>query len=420
MSKLIYGLDFGTTNSAIAVYHDGDVTMVPVDPLGNEMMRSVLFFPEYEDDVLFIGNEAIDQYIESGLDGRLIQSIKSALSSRWFISTVICKEAYRVEDFVSLILTNLKKKADHMVGQDVKAVVLGRPAVFSDDSDKEAVAVERLLAAARMAGFREINLQIEPIAAALSYELTLTKPELALVVDLGGGTSDFTLMKLSPDYITKGDRSDDILSCQGVPVGGDNLDSEIMWHKLVKHFGAGTTYRSLEQTMPMPLHIMRTICDWRKIPFLRARQEREFVRHLLATSSDRKAIERLQSLIEDDIAFSLFRSIESAKCELSERESATVKFFELGINIQEEILRKEFSEMIKPELDALNQCITDVLDDAGIQPDQVNSVFITGGTSLVPCVRELLASRLGAEKIQERDSFLSVAKGLALSSKLFF
>jgi hypothetical chaperone protein len=308
-----------------------------------------------------------------------------------------------------------------MTGQDVKKVVLGRPAVFSDDSEKEECAKTRLLEAARIAGFEEIHFQIEPIAAALYYELSLTKPEVVLVADFGGGTSDFTLMRLSPKRAKERGRQTDILGTSGVPLAGDKLDSEIMWHKLVKYFGADVKWASWDnQWLDMPVHIMRAICDWRQVAFLRESRQRKRISEIRYLADDPNPVARLETLIDENLGYLLFKSIEQAKAGLSENQQEMIEFHQPDIDISEAITRAEFEQMIVPEIEAFDECLKKFLADVNMTGSEIDSVFLTGGTAYVPCIRNFLKDKFGAEKMRQGDAFVSVASGLALSSRLFF
>lgn len=428
MSELVYGVDFGTTNSAIAYTHNGTVEIITHGNAARKTMPSVLFFPEESGSPgrntgYFVGHDALDHYAEGFIDGRLMLSLKSTLPEKWLTGTRINRNWYDIEDLIALILANLKQKADAATGVDVKSVVMGRPAVFSTDSEKEVFAQERLWAAARKAGFEEIFFQIEPIAAALFYESSLTRAEFVLVADLGGGTSDFTLMRLAPDKIHHRDRRADILGTAGVPVAGDKLDSAIMWRKLTPYFGANVKWRSWDnrhQWLDMPVHIMRAICDWRQIAFLKESRQRKRITDIRHLADDPETVERLETLIDENLGFALFRAIEQAKADLSDTTDTQIDFHHALIHITETIGRAEFEQMIAEETGAIETCLDNFLADLHIRPEDIHSVFLTGGTAYVPCIRTLLNDKFGAHKIRQGDAFISVASGLALSSHLFF
>jgi hypothetical chaperone protein len=316
MAEKTYGVDFGTTNSAISLWEGGQINVLPIAANGKQSMRSVLFFPR-DDRNYYAGDEAVRQYIESGMEGRLIQSIKSFLSDASFTGTVIRGRNYSIEDLVVMVLRGIKERADRITGDSVQRAVLGRPARFSDNGQNDALAQTRLLQAAENAGFREVHLQLEPIAAAYSYERTLEKSELVLVADFGGGTSDFALIMLGPDRKGRVERASDVLGTLGVTIGGDNLDSEIMRHKLLCYFGSEIHYESANKMLPMPAHLMGLLCEWRMISSLKDTRYKEFISSLRRNADDPDAAERLYALIDEDLGFALFQKIENTKQALS-------------------------------------------------------------------------------------------------------
>ncbi|MDP3779388.1 MAG: Hsp70 family protein [bacterium] len=417
-SKKVYGLDFGTTNSAVAISQEGEVRVLPLALNGDKMVRSLLFFPR-TGRAHFTGEDAITHYIESGMEGRLIQSVKTFLPDKSFTGTALRGRNHTLEDLIALILKHLKTKADEITGEDIRSVVLGRPARFSVDPGIDDLAEKRLLRAAQLAGFEEIRFQFEPIAAAYSYESRLSEAQLVLVADLGGGTSDFAIVRLGPQKKAVHDRSADILGTQGVYVGGDKFNSEIMSHRLLKYFGSDLRYKSFDRMLQMPPDLMRVICEWHKIPSLKGREDRDFVARLCKLADDKEAAARLYALIEEDLGFMLFQAIEKAKQDLSINEFSTVSFCESVIEITEAIARPAFEQMISKEMQLVERCVDQLVRDAGVTIADVDSVFLTGGTSYVPRVRRFFVNLFGEKKIKPGDAFISVAEGLALSSHIF-
>ncbi|MBI5038149.1 MAG: Hsp70 family protein [Candidatus Kerfeldbacteria bacterium] len=293
----------------------------------------------------------------------------------------------------------------------VKSVVVGRPAEFSEVPEREQVATERLIAAVKEAGFTNIRLQLEPIAA----EETLERDQVVLVADFGGGTTDFTIMTLSPERRNLLDRKSDVLANGGVYVGGDRFDSQIMDHKLFKHFGEGTTFSPTGKILPFPVHLLSKLRKWQLIPFLKDSHTRQIIRELLQTSSDVESICRLRTLIEENLGFALFRSIEKAKIGLSERDLEEIWFEESDISIREVITRAEFNIIIGEEVREFDKCVNRVMERAGITLSDIEAVFVTGGTSLVPRVHDFLSEKFGHNKIRAGDTFTSVVAGLAIS-----
>lgn len=405
------GLDFGTSNTALAL---PDGTVLPIDPAAADarLFRSVLFFPEDEREV-YAGTAAINRYLED-MAGRFIQSVKSFLHSSSFRATQVRGRTYTIEDLVALLLRRVRDNAAERAGGPPEAVVLGRPALFTADATADALAEKRLRRAAELAGFKHVQFLIEPIAAALAYEATLTREELVLVADFGAGTTDLTLMRLGPARRGKPDRREDVVGSSGIRIGGDSFDAEIMRHKLLPRFGSGSTYKVrgfTDKRLPMPQHVMAKLLSWHEMSFIRERSTQELLELLLDTSDQPAEAEALYDLVMENLGYQLFRAIEAAKVRLSRQEEATVDFEEARINIHERVTRAEFDVFCRPLLDALDACTTKLLErceGAG----EIDAVFLTGGSSQIPAVRQLYVNRFGEERVRTADAFSSVAEGL--------
>ena len=420
MADITYGVDFGTSNSAIAIMQDGQETVLRGRSKDDKTESSILFFPKWEMGVHYVGDEAITQYIESGMDGRLIQSIKSILPDTLFNFTHIHGQRYEIDDLVALIIRHLKMKADASVNAEVTKAVFGRPAVFSENPEEDRTAEQRLRAAALKAGFTEVHFQLEPIAAAFSYELRIDRPQIVLVADLGGGTSDFTIMRLDPQKVQQRDRTADILATGGIHIGGNDFDAEIMWHKLVGYFGHGAKYETWDKWLDLPVHLFRRLCQWERIPFLKTRDTREMLRKFLHSADNKEAVARLITLIEKDLGFSLFKAIEAAKKVLSSSDSSSIDFEQLNIRIHEPLTANDFGKFIHRQTEKFENYLTAFVANSGLDEKEIDTVFITGGSSLVPALREIFVQKFGENKIRGGETFNSVASGLALSSVLFF
>lgn len=421
--KAVFGVDFGTTNSALSIYRDGKVEVVDIDDLSanGSLMRSVLYFNE--DNEIFTGQEAISQYVSEGAAGRFMQSIKNFLPNRSFESTEVFGKKYGIDDLIAIVLRKIKAKGEAYVGSPVDSVVLGRPVVFSEDPEKDALAQNRLEKAARKAGFRHIFFQFEPVAAALSYEESLPAgaEKLVLIGDFGGGTSDFTVIRVKGGAFGRADRRSDVLSIGGVYTAGDKFDSQIMWEKIAKYFGRGVKHKGMgkDELFDIPHSIIYTLCQWHRIPLLRARKTREQIRLIKNAATDRQAIENLEHLISDNYGFFLFQSIEKAKCELSQQDFSQVSFKERALSISEGITRKEFEAINGDNLARISRCIDEVIDSSGVTRGEIDTVFLTGGTSRIPMIRQLFEERFGARKLENRNAFTSVVHGLGASVPLF-
>lgn len=423
MGNIVFGIDFGTTNTVLAVARNGSVEIADIDPFGisKKTLKSVLFFDE--EGGINVGQEAVDQYVSyGGTYGRFMQSIKAFLPNKSFTETYVYGKRYEIEDLIALILKVIKHRGELRVGHVVDTVVMGRPVVFSDDSELDLLAEERLQTAALRSGFTNVHFMYEPIAATLAYETSLPegKEQLVFMGDFGGGTSDFVVMRLrGGKHDPKEDRKDDILSTGGVYIAGDVFDASIMWHKLAKHFSRGTKIfgSSNNQILDTPISFSQTLCQWHMIPQLRDRKTLQIIRDLRGVSDvDKKAIENLHVLIIENLGYMLFQSIEKAKRELSENESAIVEFSEKNIVISEEITRAEFEEMADDKFNEISRCVDRTLVKAGVSPQDIDSVLLTGGSSFIPKIRRIFLERFGEEKLLPIDAFTSVAYGLGLSA----
>lgn len=411
---LAFGLDFGTTNSALSVEKDGGVKLLEIDQGAKSpvLLRSIIYFEE--GGLWSVGQEAIQRYLNEGATGRLIQSIKSLLPKEDFEGTTVNRKLYKLETLVSFILKTAKKRGEEILGHQAKTVVLGRPVVFVEEGRSEQTAQKRLEKAARLSGFENVVFEYEPVAAATSFEETLREDgeKILLVGDLGGGTSDFTIMKIRKGQHPP-DRREDILALTGVSIGGDTFDGRIMWHKVVKHFGMESRFRGITgKWLEVPQHIFRKLCRWHLIPQLR--EDRSRIREMRARSDNPEALRNLENIIDDNFGFFLFQSIEEAKIKLSREEESIVDFQERDLIVRETISRKEFEEFIQKDIEELTQCIADALKQARLNHNQIDSVAITGGSSQIPAIQSIFRKLFGTEKIVSMDAFTGVAKGLGL------
>jgi len=314
MDDYVYGIDFGTTNSAVAVLDNGKPTVIPIGSDDRRMMRSALFFPN-EEKKIFTGDEAITQYLDYEMDGRLLLSVKSILPSRLFKVTRIRNVEYDAVDLVSEILRSLKLRADRFIGRDVRKAVIGRPACYSTIPKDDAMAEQRLRDAAENAGFDQVRIQLEPVAAAFSYESTLLKSTLTLVADFGGGTSDFTLVKLDPADVRKPNRILDVIGNTGVHIAGDVFDSNIMHQKFKKYFGEGVHYQSWPgKWLPIPANIYHDLCNKGRIIKLYNPFVIDQIRKIAKTADDPVPVSRLLNLVENNLGFPLYDAVETGKC----------------------------------------------------------------------------------------------------------
>ncbi|MGV3620648.1 MAG: Hsp70 family protein [Archangium sp.] len=413
----ICGLDFGTSNSAVAL-PDGQVLRIDVTAGQPKLFRTVLFFPEDTAEVL-AGHQAIERYQEDNA-GRFIQSMKTWLPASSFSRTTLRNRTLSLEELIAVFLRRIRVVASEaMSGTQFDQVVLGRPARFSTDAKTDAFAEERLKKAAEIAGFTKIRFLIEPIAAALAYEARLERDEVVLVADFGAGTTDLTVMHLGPSRREKSDRREDVVASTGVYVGGDRFDAAIMKHKLFPYFGHGSTYLPTitGKRMEMPTYVSSRLLSWNEMSLIREKKTRELIDMMLKTSDRKPAIEALHDLVMYNLGFRLYRAIEKAKVALSTEKKAQLDFEEERISIHETISRDEFDAASAHLIVELEET-TDELLSRLPSSLKIDSVFLTGGSSHVPAVQNLFARKFGKERIRTADAFTSVVEGLGRASVL--
>jgi hypothetical chaperone protein len=411
----IYAIDFGTSNSLLAAANR-EKTHPPIalddDAADPTILRSILFFGDNRH--RSTGARALRDYVANGLRGRLIRSIKRFLPSSTFVSTQIGDARLELEDLVGALLGEMRTRANAHFGADVDRVVLGRPAVFSRDREEDALAEARLVRAADRAGFREIRLCPEPIAAAHDYRRTLAHDEVALVADFGAGTSDFTVVRLRK----AGYQASDVLAIGGVPLAGDAYDGALMRHRIAVHFGSEVNYRMPfgGNVLTMPRHLTEKLCSPADICWLARRDVAQFLREVRGGAlgpDDRRRIDQLLCLAEDGLGFSIFEAIEHAKIELSRQPSTRFHFQYPTMDIDEVIDHRAFAIASAEQTDAILGSLDETVRSAGIRADDIDVVCATGGTAKVPAILAGLRQRFGDERLRQLRTFHSVIQGLA-------
>ena len=420
MKRFIYGIDFGTSNSSVTIW-DVEQRALVRDPRIAGVESSFMYFPyTLRRDPPLLGDAAKKQYVQDEMRGRFFQAIKTILPNTTFTDTVVNNQTFLLEELIAIFLRHLKAKADGVTGQDVKRVILGRPAVFSTDTQEDQLAQARLLKAAQLAGFEEIHFQYEPIAAAFAYESRINRAERVLVGDFGGGTSDFTVVQLDPLRQGRSDRGGDILATGGLPIAGNRYDSATMWHKITPLFGRGATYESWGKRIEVPDTLHRKICQWDQVVFLRNAQKLDLIWRLSHSSNAPAAFGRLEALVKENQGFALFQVIEAAKIALTTQDATTLRFTHPRIPIDERLTLAEFDTYTGSLTDEIVGYLDRFLDQSGIAPTSIETVFLTGGTSLIRSVRREFVKRFGATRLRDGGEFTSVGEGLALSAPLFF
>lgn len=420
------GLDFGTTNSSLAIADGrGSVEVVSCQLEAGrttESYRSVVYFAPPQRRGLaatrspaLAGPAAIARYLDAQPKGRLIQSIKSFAASRSFTSTNIFGKVYSFEHLVACVVKGLVHEAEAQFGPLGTAITVGRPVAFVGDDDPAAGAFAegRLRTALEACGFREIRFAYEPIGAAYSYDRALAQDELVLIADFGGGTSDFSLVRVGPGARATLSPDARILGTQGVPIAGDTFDACMIRHLVSPRLGSQSSIRSsLGKTLPVPAWLYGQLERWHYLSFLKGETGR--IRDLISQAEDPEALRALLSIVENDLGYDLHQAVQRAKVTLSHQHEATFELREDDLAIVRHVTRADFEAWIAPYLRSIEVCIGELLAATGVSPAQVDRVFLTGGSSFVPAVRAIFDRAFGRSRVASGGEFTSVAQGLAL------
>jgi hypothetical chaperone protein len=409
------GIDFGTTNSSVALALD-DYSVEPVrfrtTSGTTETYRSVLYF---EPRVPGIGGPiAIERYLAADEKGRLIQSLKSFLASRLFTGTSIYGKQFSLEDLITIMLREIRIQSEEQIGRFDGPIAVGRPIRYSnaDTEEDNQFALDRLTRSLTKAGIGPVIFEYEPVAAAFFYESTLDHDELVLIGDFGGGTSDFSMLRVGPTAIRE--RAHRILGTEGVALAGDAFDSRVVHNLISPKLGRGTEYRSLDKILPMPEWIYSDLSRWHYLSFLKSSETIEMLRGIRSQSLDPERIAALLHIVQNDLGFYLHQAVQAMKVELSSELTGRFVFEDHVVQMNGKVKRSSFEKWIEPDLEKIRACVGRLLQSTGVAAGEVDRVFLTGGSSLVPAVRNIFEDRFGTERISGGSEFTSVAKGLAL------
>ena len=411
------GIDFGTSNSAVGVSSNGRARLLPLQD-GGTSVPTALFF-SFEEDTRCHGREAMRRYL-SHEPGRLMRSIKSLLGTElWSETTQVKYRRYAFADIVADFVRFLRTSAAAELGGEPSAVVLGRPVFFVDDDPAaDAEAQTQLEAAARAAGFTTVEFQLEPIAAALAYESTITEEETALVADIGGGTSDFSIVRVSPKNAAKADRRADVLGCSGVHVGGTDFDRLLSMDSLMPHLGLRSKLK--REGMDAPSWYFADLATWHRVNFLHDPKVIAEIKTVRRDSAEPEKIGRLLRVVETRLGHELLNRIEAAKIELGEVPFSRVSLAGAADKLVLRIQRRRFETSIDDCLNRIEGRVVEVLRLAGLGAVDIRTVFLTGGSCGVPAVRAAIGRAVPDAKMVAGDAFGSVTTGLALDAERRF
>src|ERR1700733_2008428 len=424
--KVFFGIDFGTTNSAVAMLQPGkELQLARFTFRGEEIpsCRSVLYFEQSKTANGqrrvhgYSGPGAIERYLEAEEKGRLIQSLKSHLASRTLTGTEVFGRRHRLEGLIARIVSDLRKRAEEQFKMPVRKATVGRPVRFvgAESEEEDEFATSRVREAFMSAGFEAVDFELEPVGAAFAYEATLERDELILIGDFGGGTSDFSLLRVGPEVSRRGRRPEDLLGNSGVGLAGDAFDARIVRKLVSPALGSNSEARSLNKLLPaVPAWIYANLERWHYLSFLRTNNVREILKSARMRALEPEKIAALIAIVDEDLGYQLHQAVQQVKFELSRNEDAEFQFREAGLDLRIPVTRRDFESWIVEELESIERCVDSLLRTTGVDPREVARVFLTGGTSFVPAVRRIFATRFGEDRIRSGNEFTSVARGLAL------
>jgi hypothetical chaperone protein len=416
----VIGIDFGTTNTVISTLGAGgagdEAALVSFDTPAGDIVafRSALSFHAAEGEparrVIEAGPWAIEAYVEEPLETRFIQSFKSYAASPLFQETRVLGRRYEFPDLLSAFLLRLRAHAGTGWDAAASTAIIGRPVNFAGLRPDPDLALARYQTAFARMGFTDIRYAYEPVAAAFFFARTLTVDATVLVGDFGGGTSDFSIVRFHREG---GEIRSRALANAGVGLAGDAFDYRIIDHVVSPRLGKGSTYRAFDNVLPIPNRYFTAFARWEQLALLRASRDMRDIRALVRTATDPEKIAALVEILDDNHGYRLYQAVSRLKEGLSVAETSVFRFNAGTVSIEREVRRSEFEGWIAPELTAMDAAVGEALDRAGLAADEVDRVFLTGGSSFVPAVRRLFTERFGAAKVEGGGELVSIATGLA-------
>ncbi len=412
------GLDFGTSNSAIGVLRAGMPVLAPVE--GSEtLIPSAVFFDYETKGKVQFGADAIATYIGQQ-DGRLMRALKSILGSQLIDEkTALGSKMVALTEVVEIFVRHLKHRAEAFAGEEMTAVVHGRPVRFVDDDDAADAKAQRVLQGiAHKVGFKDVAFVYEPIAAAYHYEESAAGEETVLIADIGGGTSDFTVIRIGPERRRRADRTDDILANDGVRVGGTDFDALLSLDAVMPLLGRGT--QLIAKNLPMPNSLYFELATWSTINFTYTFQNERMLVELVAGAREPQKVARLLNVIRKRLGHRIAFTVEDGKIALSEADSAALPLDFIEPGLAAPATRRGFDGAIATRTDRLFATASACINDAGLKPHDIHTIFFTGGSGRVPAVRAAIQRAAPSARATTGSDFLSVALGLTREAQKRF
>jgi hypothetical chaperone protein len=406
------GVDFGTSNSTVGWVRPGQTSLLALED-GKATLPSVVFFNADDEQVRY-GRAALADYLE-GYEGRLMRSLKSLLGTSLMDGqTEVAGRALPFRQLLSHFIGELRRRAQQQAGREFTSAVFGRPVYFVDDDPQaDRLAEDTLAEIARAAGFKEIGFQYEPIAAAFDYESRIEKEELVLIADIGGGTSDFSLVRLGPERAGRIERRDDILATGGVHIGGTDFDKYLSLASVMPLLGYGS---ALVSGAPVPSSYYFNLATWHTINQAYTRKSVAQLEDLARDAAEPAKLGRLRKLIDERAGHWLAMQVEEAKIALSGTPLVDLDLDRLSPPERLQVERAVFEAAIAGLVDQVGATVQGLLGEAGVAAEQVDTVFFTGGSSGVALLRERIAAIVPQARRVEGDLFGSIGSGLAIDA----
>lgn len=409
------GLDFGTSNSAIGAATGNAASLAPVEG-ASTMIPSTVFFDFADLKSAAYGRAAVETYT-SGVEGRLMRGLKTILGSSLIEDrTQVGARRLALSDVVGMFIRHMKSKAEIFAGAPIDCVVHGRPVRFVDGDDaadrKAQDTLERL---AREAGFTEISFTYEPLAAAYQYELSAMREETVLVADIGGGTSDFSVVRIGPERRRKSDRVSDILAHSGCRVGGTDFDRNLSMDAVMPLLGLGTMLT--RKNLPVPIGPYADLSFWPTINLVYTPKSVREIGEVLAGAAEPERVARLLTVATKHLGHRTVFAVEAGKIGLTAAQEGRIDLEFIEAALAADISRPRFDEAVSGEIQRLRVAIWSCLAQAGLDAQDIDTVFLTGGSSLTPVVARTILEEVPDAQARRGDDFLSVAMGLTLEAQ---
>lgn len=420
MASYVAGIDFGTSNSSTAITNGGVPRLVDVEN-GRNTIPTALYFPDKSNEV-FYGRTAQQKYVDSETGGRFMRSMKRILGTPLMdSSTQINGHMVKFDDIIGAFVSYMKQKIDASANENVESVVMGRPVHFRDnDPAADDKAQQELKQIARKAGFKNVCFQYEPIAAAFAHEQKINSEKLACVIDIGGGTSDFTVIRLSPENRNKADRTKDVLANTGVRIGGNDFDKNLSLNAFMPVLGMGTDYKVYGKVLSIPNSIYINLSTWNQVNDVYNYKTLNLVKGYQTWALEPEKLARLYQVVQNRLGHINLNYVEKAKIALSKDLSIESILDFLSDKPSIYITREEFNNSISNDVEKIEKFLSECILQAGVKNEDIDLVILTGGSTEVPRVSEIVTKFFPNAEVSAGDKLSSVGMGLAYDARRIF